>query len=65
MSQYLNNLNIGDTIDVRGPNGLIIYNGLGKFAIKPDKKSPPKIVEAKKISMIAGKICAFPLFWVK
>ena len=30
MSQYLENLSVGDYIDVRGPNGLLIYNGRGK-----------------------------------
>lgn len=54
MTQYLESLNIGDTIDVRGPNGLIIYNGSGDFSIRADKKSPPQAVKAKKISMIAG-----------
>uniref|UniRef100_A0A5F8GDJ3 cytochrome-b5 reductase n=1 Tax=Monodelphis domestica TaxID=13616 RepID=A0A5F8GDJ3_MONDO len=29
MSQYLDNMKIGDTIDFRGPNGLLIYNGQG------------------------------------
>ncbi len=54
MSQHLEAMNIGDTIDVRGPNGLLVYNGQGSFAIRPDKKSPPKEVKAKRVSMIAG-----------
>ncbi|MEQ2185011.1 hypothetical protein GOODEAATRI_013795 [Goodea atripinnis] len=29
MSQYLDNMAIGDTIDFRGPNGLLIYEGKG------------------------------------
>ncbi|XP_019332630.1 NADH-cytochrome b5 reductase 2 isoform X2 [Alligator mississippiensis] len=29
MSQYLNSMNIGDTIDFRGPNGLLVYKGPG------------------------------------
>lgn len=29
MSQYLNDMKIGDTIDFRGPNGLLVYNGNG------------------------------------
>ena len=31
MSQYLENLQIGDTIQVRGPNGKIMYLGSGRF----------------------------------
>uniref|UniRef100_A0A7M4EFD0 NADH-cytochrome b5 reductase n=1 Tax=Crocodylus porosus TaxID=8502 RepID=A0A7M4EFD0_CROPO len=54
MSQYLNSMNIGDTIDFRGPNGLLVYKGPGKFAIKPDKKSEAQIKFAKHLGMIAG-----------
>ncbi|XP_018009091.1 NADH-cytochrome b5 reductase 3 isoform X2 [Hyalella azteca] len=54
MSQYLENMKVGDTIDVRGPSGLLSYLGRGQFAIKPDKKSPPNVLSAKKVNMIAG-----------
>jgi len=54
MSQYLNDMKIGDSIDVRGPSGLLVYNGRGEFAIRKDKKSEPKLSSYKKISMIAG-----------
>ena len=56
MSQYLENMKLGDVIDVRGPNGNLIYNGNGEFAIRKDKKSEPKTVTAKRVSMIAGKV---------
>jgi cytochrome-b5 reductase len=54
MSQHLERMKIGDTIQVRGPNGLLVYKGKGQFAIKPDKKKPPVIQKYKKIGMIAG-----------
>jgi len=54
MSQHLENMQIGDYIDVRGPNGLLVYEGRGVFNIRPDKKSPPKQHFAKKVGMIAG-----------
>ncbi|XP_043847432.1 NADH-cytochrome b5 reductase 2-like [Dromiciops gliroides] len=54
MSRYVDNMKIGDTIDFRGPNGLLIYKGPGKLAIKPDKKSEPKMKFAKNLGMIAG-----------
>lgn len=54
MSQYLENMEIGETIDVRGPSGLLVYQSAGTFAIKPDKKSTAKTVKAAKVSMIAG-----------
>jgi len=54
MTQHLESLPIGDTIDVRGPSGLLVYNGQGEFAVKPDKKAEADIVETKQVSMIAG-----------
>jgi cytochrome-b5 reductase len=32
MSQYLNNMEVGDYIDVRGPSGLLVYDGCGKYS---------------------------------
>jgi len=55
MSQHLEALQLGQTIDVRGPSGLLVYQGEGAFDVKPDKKSPPKRVSAKRVSMIAGE----------
>jgi len=54
MTQYLDNMNIGDSIDVRGPSGLLVYNGRGVFDIKPDKKSAGKEMKVGQVSMIAG-----------
>ncbi|XP_030221914.1 NADH-cytochrome b5 reductase 2 [Gadus morhua] len=54
MSQYLDDMAVGDAIDFRGPSGLLVYNGNGKFSIRPDKKSEPKIKTFKHIAMIAG-----------
>uniref|UniRef100_A0A3Q3XMS2 NADH-cytochrome b5 reductase n=1 Tax=Mola mola TaxID=94237 RepID=A0A3Q3XMS2_MOLML len=54
MSQYLDNMAIGDTIDFRGPNGLLVYNGNGRISIRADKKSEPKARSFKHIGMIAG-----------
>jgi len=54
MSQHLESLQIGDTIDVRGPSGLLVYNGRGQFAIKANKKAEPVIRSVRKVGMIAG-----------
>ncbi|XP_071075195.1 NADH-cytochrome b5 reductase 3 isoform X2 [Dasypus novemcinctus] len=64
MSQYLESMNIGDTIDFRGPNGLLVYQGKGKFAIRPDKKSSPAIKTVKSIGMIAGGTGITPMLQV-
>ncbi|XP_053575056.1 NADH-cytochrome b5 reductase 3 [Bombina bombina] len=54
MSQYLEGLKIGDTIDFRGPSGLLVYKGRGTFEIRPDKKSQPVTKKVKNLGMIAG-----------
>ncbi|XP_077565274.1 NADH-cytochrome b5 reductase 3 [Stigmatopora nigra] len=54
MSQYLESLRINDTIDFRGPSGLLVYKGKGVFAIQADKKSPAVTKTAKHVGMIAG-----------
>lgn len=35
MSQYLENMQIGDTIEFRGPNGLLVYQGKGDSCWPP------------------------------
>ncbi|XP_075898736.1 NADH-cytochrome b5 reductase 2 [Nelusetta ayraudi] len=54
LSQHLDKMAIGDSIDFRGPSGLLVYNGNGQFAIRPDKKSEPKVRKFKHVAMIAG-----------
>ena len=54
MTQHLEALAIGDTIDVRGPSGLIVYQGRGLFDIKEDKKGDAKQVRVSQVNMIAG-----------
>ncbi|XP_014211055.1 NADH-cytochrome b5 reductase 2 isoform X2 [Copidosoma floridanum] len=54
MSQYLESLKIGETIDVRGPSGRLVYNGKGKFSIKLLRKEPPVEYSLAKAVMIAG-----------
>ncbi|XP_021942618.1 NADH-cytochrome b5 reductase 2 isoform X2 [Zootermopsis nevadensis] len=54
MSQYLDNMKLGDTVDVRGPSGRLVYLGKGAFAIKVLRKDPPTAVSVKKVAMIAG-----------
>lgn len=54
MSQHLNDMAVGDFIDVRGPNGLLVYEGQGNFLIRPDKKTDPVQRSVKKVGLIAG-----------
>ncbi|XP_039617577.1 NADH-cytochrome b5 reductase 3-like [Polypterus senegalus] len=64
MSQYLESLRIGDCIDFRGPSGLLVYKGKGKFAIRPDKKSEPEIKMIKHLGMIAGGTGITPMLQI-
>ncbi|EAW73271.1 cytochrome b5 reductase 3 [Homo sapiens] len=64
MSQYLESMQIGDTIEFRGPSGLLVYQGKGKFAIRPDKKSNPIIRTVKSVGMIAGGTGITPMLQV-
>merc|ERR1719373_406836 len=50
MTQYLESLSVGDTIDVRGPSGLLVYNGKGQFLVKEDKKGAGRVVGVKQVS---------------
>jgi len=54
MSQYLDDMKLGETIEVRGPSGNLIYNGRGQFAIRKDKKSEYQLKDYRRVSMIAG-----------
>nr|ACO15006.1 NADH-cytochrome b5 reductase 2 [Caligus clemensi] len=62
MSQYLNDLGIGQTIDVRGPSGLLEYLGNSKFAIKANKSSPPSFARKQNVGLIAGGTGITPMY---
>lgn len=62
MSQYLNNLKIGDTLLMRGPKGHLTYNGQGKFTIK--RKMDFVNYKKRKIGMVAGGTGITPMLQV-
>ncbi|CAD6197654.1 unnamed protein product [Caenorhabditis auriculariae] len=64
MSQHLEQMKIGDTIDFRGPSGLITYKRHGTFEVRADKKSPPKEKTFSRISMIAGGTGITPMLQI-
>lgn len=64
MTQYLNDMKIGDTIQVRGPSGRLEYGGKGNFAIRPDKKAPAAKKNYKKVSMVAGGTGIAPMLQI-
>ena len=62
LSQYLDAMKPGDTIDVRGPSGRLQYKRGGLFEISVDKKTPPVTKRAKRIGMIAGGTGITPMY---
>ncbi|GAB1292524.1 NADH-cytochrome b5 reductase 2 [Apodemus speciosus] len=54
MTQYLENMKIGDTILFRGPTGRLFYNEPGTLLIKADKTSEPEKKLVHHLGMIAG-----------
>uniref|UniRef100_A0A0K0FFA8 NADH-cytochrome b5 reductase n=1 Tax=Strongyloides venezuelensis TaxID=75913 RepID=A0A0K0FFA8_STRVS len=64
MTQHLESLQIGDSIDFRGPQGLIVYTGYGKFDVSPKKNSPPVKKQFKEIGLIGGGSGITPLYQI-
>ncbi|CAI5496522.1 unnamed protein product [Closterium sp. Naga37s-1] len=58
MSQHLESLSIGDTIEVKGPLGHIAYLGRGKFLVSGEEK------QGKKLAMLAGGTGITPIYQV-
>lgn len=54
VSQYIHDLKVGETLDVRGPTGRLLYYSPGKFGTRLDKISDYSPVSAKQVNMIAG-----------
>lgn len=55
----------GDTLDFRGPNGLIVYEGKGNFLVRPEKKLAPIPRHFDHIGLIAGGTGITPMLQVK
>ena len=53
IASLINVISVGDTIDVRGPGGLLVYEGRGTFELKEDKKAAPKQV---KVDSVVGRL---------
>lgn len=61
LTQYIDSLKIGDTIDIRGPSGRLQYISPGTFSITKGRKDPPSIVKVKKVNLIAGGVGITPI----
>ena len=63
MSQHLNDMEIGDSIDIRGPSGHLTYLGKGTFKVT-DSNKPPKFMDCKQVGMIAGGTGITPMLQI-
>jgi len=68
MSRHLESMEIGDTIDVRGPLGLLEYKGAGEFHISrknlETKKTEVVKKHVKRLGLIAGGTGITPMLQV-
>jgi hypothetical protein len=59
MSQHLDSLRIGDTIDAKGPLGHVHYQGQGRYTLDGEAH------RASRINMIAGGTGITPMYQVR
>lgn len=64
LTQFLENMKIGDTINIAGPNGNLIYHGCGKFNIKSGYGQPFISKNYAKVGMIAGGTGITPMLQI-
>ncbi|KFD56150.1 hypothetical protein M514_02928 [Trichuris suis] len=64
MTQHLDSLKIGDEINIRGPSGLLVYEGQGCFAISERKNGPVSRKLVRSVGMIAGGSGITPMYQV-
>merc|ERR1719231_372843 len=62
MSQHLNDMKIGESINMKGPIGHIEYHGYGKFT--QTKKGQVETFQVKSVGMIAGGSGITPMLQV-
>jgi cytochrome-b5 reductase len=67
LSQYLGDMKVGDSVDVRGPTGHIEYAAPGTLRLwnKLKKKEAPRTVKVKHLAMMAGGTGITPMLQVR
>lgn len=54
-------LKVGDSIDIKGPTGRLVYKGMGK-AVITDFGEAPKVKNVKRVFLIGGGTGITPLY---
>jgi ferredoxin-NADP reductase len=62
MSKYLDNMSIGDSINVQGPKGRLTYAGAGEFLIRSADEVVSK--QVSHVGMMAGGTGITPMLQV-
>jgi len=60
--QYLSKLQVGDYMDIKGPQGSLEYLGFGKFVIQ--REAAEQKLEVTSIGMLAGGTGITPMLQV-
>jgi cytochrome-b5 reductase len=64
MTQYLDQFSIGQTIEVSGPSGNLIYKGNGLFDVRPRKPEPFVTRRIRRLGLIAGGTGITPMYQI-
>ncbi|CAF2332768.1 unnamed protein product [Rotaria sp. Silwood2] len=64
MTQYLDKFSIGQTIEVSGPSGNLIYKDNGLFDIRPRKPDPFVTRRIHRLGLIAGGTGITPMYQI-
>jgi cytochrome-b5 reductase len=64
MTQYLDQLTIGQTMDVSGPSGNIVYKDNGLFDIRSRKPEPYITRRVRRLGLIAGGSGITPMYQI-
>ena len=64
MSQYLEQLSIGDSVSVKGPRGKLTYRGRGELAITDSLGRNERVTRVSRLGMIAGGTGITPMYQI-
>ena len=64
MTQYLDQFSIGQTIEVSGPAGNLVYKDKGLFDIRPRKPDPFVTRRVRRLGLIAGGTGITPMYQI-
>jgi len=64
MTQHLESLAIGDSVEIRGPFGNFDYRGRGVCAIRESRQAPHQVFTVRRLGLIAGGTGLTPILQV-